>query len=70
MNSDTLANPNRLMIFTNDPSESAPPSDPAWILSTLYVMRFYDVLQPDILNRKRYGLFFWRPEPPKQPNLL
>jgi hypothetical protein len=70
MNADTLANPNRLMIFTNDPSEPAPTSNPPWILSTLYVMKFYSGLNPDLLDCKLYGLFFWRPEPKKQPELL
>jgi hypothetical protein len=70
VNADTLVNPNRLMIFTNQPDEAPPPSNPAWILSTLYVMKFYPGLNPDLLDRKLYGLFFWRPEPTKQPELL
>lgn len=63
-------NPNRLMIFTNHPEESPPASDPPWVLATIFVMKFYPGLNPDLLRPKLYGLFFWRPEPEKQPNLI
>ena len=62
-------NPNRLVIFTNEPSESLNPDPKVWTMSDMLVLRFYPGMN-DLLNRKLYCLRFWKPEPPKQPNLL
>jgi hypothetical protein len=67
---DSTSSSNRLMIFTNDPSEAEKYESEGWYLSQIYVLRFYPSMNPDLLNRKLYGLFFWRPEPKKQPELL
>lgn len=70
MNAETLSNPYRLMLFTNDPADPAPPANPSWILASIFIMKFHPGLNPDLLSPKLYGLFFWRPEPPKQGVLL
>ena len=60
---------NRLVIFTNDPSESLNPNPTVWTLSDILVLRFHPGMQ-DLMNPKLYALRYWRPEPPKQPELL
>jgi hypothetical protein len=70
MNLDTVCNPYRLVIFTNNPGDPPPPSNPSWTLSDMLVLKFYPGLNPDLLNPKLYALRFWKPAPPKQPELL
>jgi hypothetical protein len=63
-------NPNRLIIFTNEPGDAASYEAQGWTLSDMLVMKFHPGLNPDLLHPKLYGLRFWRPEPPKQGELL
>lgn len=67
---EEVSNPNRLLIFTNQPADAAIYESQGWKLCELLVLKFYPTLNPDWKNPKRYGLRFWRPEPVKQPNLL
>lgn len=62
------SNPNRLVIFTNSPSESLNPDPSVWTLSELLVLKFYPGMN-DLLNPKLYAQRYWRPEPPKQREL-
>jgi hypothetical protein len=66
---DEAPNPNRLIVFTNHPEEAVNYEAQGWTLSEILNMRCYPGLNPDILNRKQWGLRFWRPGPPKQPEL-
>ena len=68
--SDEAPNFNRLVIFTNDPGEGVNYEAVGWILSTIEVLKFQPGLNPDLINSKRYALRFWRPDPPRQPELL
>jgi hypothetical protein len=61
-------NPNRLVIFTNSPNESLNPDPKVWTLSDMLVMKFHPG-QNDLINPKLYCLRYWRPAPPKQPEL-
>ena len=70
MNSDTFDNPYRLVIFTNQPGDPPPPSNPPWTLSDILVLKFHPGLNPDLMNPKLYALRFWKPVPPKQGVLL
>lgn len=63
-------NPNRLLIFTDQPADAAAYESQGWKLCELLVLKFYPTLNPDWKNPKRYALKFWRPETPKQGNLL
>ena len=65
---DEAPNPNRLLIFTNEPSESLNPDPTVWTLSDMLVLRFYPG-QRELMNPKLYAIRFWRPVPPKQPEL-
>ena len=62
--------PNRLLIFTDHPSDAAAYEARGWHMSDMLVLKFYPTLNPDWKNPKRYGLRFWRPETPKQGVLL
>jgi hypothetical protein len=66
---DEAPKPNRLVIFTNLPDESLNPDPEIWTLSDMLVMKFKPGMN-DLMNPKRYALRFWRPAPPKQPELL
>jgi hypothetical protein len=66
---DDDANPYRLTVFTNTPSESLNPDPEVWTLSDMLVLRFYPGMN-ELLNRKLYAIRFWRPEPPKHLELL
>ena len=62
---DEVPNPNRLLIFTNEPSESLNPDPTVWTLGDMLVLRFHPGMR-DLINPKLYALRYWRPEPPKQ----
>ena len=65
---DEAPNPNRLIIFTDSPSESLNPDPKVWTLSDMLVLKFNPGMN-ELLNRKLYALRFWRPAPPEQPEL-
>ena len=62
---DEAPNPNRLVIFTDFPSEALNPNSTVWTLSDMLVLRFHPGLNTDLLNRKLYAIRFWRPGPTK-----
>lgn len=67
---EEATNPNRLLIFTDQPSDAATYEAKGWHMSDMLVMKFYPTLNPDWKNPKRYALKFWRQEQPSQRELL
>ena len=66
---DEAPNANWLVIFTNSPSESLNPDPSVWTMSDMLVLKFNPGMR-DLINPKLYAQRYWRPEPPKQPELL
>lgn len=66
---EEIPNPNRLIVFTNEPSESLNPDPAVWTLMDMIVLKFKPGMR-DLMNPKLYAQRYWRPEPPKQPLLL
>lgn len=66
---EDFPNPYRLTVFTNDPGEAITYEAKGWTMSDMLVMKFFPGMN-DLMNPKLYALRFWRPVPPKQPNLL
>lgn len=62
-------NPNRLIVYTNQPGEAEQYEAKGWIMYDMLVLALCPGKQPDLIDRKLYAIRFWRPEPDRQTEL-